>query len=110
MWIRSAFWVGKARPGMEAAFADGINTVIIPGLRDLPGVIDAEALWPRRLEDSSPGIACQIIVRFASAEAIDAMLASPERAAIRAKVQAVLAAFEGAFSHIDFEIGEPGAP
>ena len=104
-WVRSAFWIGSPGPGQEAAFRAGIEEVIMPGLRKLPGVRGADALWPRRSETGAPQIACQIVVNFDSKEAIDAMLASPERHAFRAKVLEVVELFDGTFSHIDFERG-----
>ena len=104
-WVRSAFWIGSPEPGKEGAFRDGVENVIMPGLRKLPGVRGADVLWPRRCEIGSPEIACQIVVNFESAEAIDAMLASPERHAFREDVLKVVELFDGTFSHIDFELG-----
>ncbi|WP_375404706.1 hypothetical protein, partial [uncultured Sphingomonas sp.] len=78
MWIRSAFWVG--RPHAEDVFRTAILDELVPALRELPGVLDAQALWPRRLEDDPPAIYCQILVHFASEVDVDRMLASPERA------------------------------
>ena len=106
MWVRSAFWVGRPKQGEDDAFVQGVNNIIVPGLKTLPGVLDAEAFWPRRLEDSPPDVCCQIIVRFESVSDIDRMLASPERAAMRERVLAVTQHFEGAFSHIDYEVGQ----
>lgn len=107
MWVRSAFWVGRPESGAEEAFIKGIDTIIVPALRAIPGVQCAEALWPRRLEDRPPEIFCQILVRFASLSDIDAMMASPERLALRDKVIAVREIFNGSFSHIDYEVGDP---
>ena len=104
-WVRSAFWIGSAKPGQEDAFRDGIENVIMPGLRKLPAVRGADVLWPRRFEPGGPEIACQIVVELDSVEAIDAMLASPERMALRKDVLKVVELFDGSFSHIDFELG-----
>lgn len=103
MWIRSAFWTGKPKAGSEDAFRDAVNGELIPRLKALAQVRDAVALWPRRLEDSPPGIACQINVEFASVEDIDLMLASPERHALRTRVREIAGLFDGAISHIDYE-------
>lgn len=107
MWIRSAFWVGQAKPGQQEQFESLMNDSVVPGLRALPGVRNARALWPRKREDNPPDICCQIVVDFDSRADIDRMLASPERAAFRPKVLEVIALFEGQFSHIDYEVG-PG--
>lgn len=105
MWIRSAFWVGQAKPGMEEDFETLMNRSLVPGLRALPGVRNARALWPKKREDNPPDICCQIVVDFDSRADIDRMLASSERAALRPKVLEVRALFDGQFSHIDYEVG-----
>ena len=107
MWIRSAFWVGQAKAGQEERFEALMNTALVPGLRALPGVRNARALWPRKREDNPPEICCQIVVDFDSRADIDRMLASPERTAFRPQVLEVIALFDGKFSHIDYEVG-PG--
>lgn len=104
MWIRAAFWTGKPRSGQEAAFASAIDEEIIPALKRLPAVKDAAALWPKRLEDSPPPIACQILVYFDDEAAVDTMLASPERHALRDRVRSVAQMFDGTISHIDYEM------
>lgn len=105
MWVRSAFWTGRPRPGQEDAFQAAIDGELVPALKALPFVDDAKALWPRRLEDEPPGIHCQILVEFPSLDAVDGMLASAERAALRTRVRELAGMFEGAISHIDYEVG-----
>jgi hypothetical protein len=105
MWVRSAFWIGRPRPGQDEAFQTAIDNELVPGLTALPFVNGARSLWPRRLEDNPPGIWCQIIVEFASQEAVDGMLASPGRAALRTRVREIAGIFDGAISHIDYEVG-----
>lgn len=105
MWIRSAFWVGQPKPGMEQHFQSLMDQRIVPGLKALPGVRGALALWPKVREDNPPEICCQIVVQFDSRADIDRMLASPERSALRPLVLEVKALFEGQFSHIDYEAG-----
>lgn len=104
MWIRSAYWLGKARIGHEAAFAAAVNEELVPALRLLPAVKDAVALWPQRIEDSPPEIACQILVHFEDRQGVDVMLASPERHALRERVREIVRMFDGTISHIDFEV------
>ena len=82
-----------------------MNGELIPGLRTLPGVRDANALWPQKREDSPPEIACQVLVEFDSREDLERMLASAERRALRPRVLEVVGLFEGALSHIDYEVG-----
>ena len=105
MWVRSAFWVGRIRPAFEHQFLAAIDDELVPALRQLPGVRGARSLWPRRIEDAPPGIACQILVEFGSRADVDRMLSSTERQALRLRVREVAAMFEGTISHIDFEVG-----
>ena len=106
MWIRSAFWIGVARDGCEDKFRTAMNDELVPALRLLPGVRDAKALWPRRYEDHPPKVSCQILVEFASLADVDRMLASPERQTLRARVREVAGMFDGAISHIDYEVAQ----
>jgi hypothetical protein len=105
MWIRSAFWTGTPKSGSAEQFQAAIDDMLVPALRVLPGVRDASALWPRRFEDKPPQIACQILVEFENREDVDRMLASPERHALRTKVVEIVGLFDGAISHIDYEVG-----
>ena len=105
MWIRSAFWVGSPQEIHAAAFDRAINAELVPALGMLPGVNSARAMWPRRVEDSPPSIYCQVVVEFADFAALETMLASPERAALRSRVRETAAMFDGTISHIDFEVG-----
>jgi antibiotic biosynthesis monooxygenase (ABM) superfamily enzyme len=105
MVIRSAFWVGTPQAGTETEFRREIDASIVPAMRAFPGVDDVKALWPQQFEDQPPAIACQIIVQFAGAAELKKMLASPERAALRPRVHALAARFDGSLSHIDYEVG-----
>ena len=105
MWIRSAFWLGKPKAGVEAQFQALMDNSVVPGLKALPGVRSAKALWPKVREDNPPDICCQIVVEFDTRADVDRMLASPERVAMRPKVLEIKALFEGQFSHIDYEAG-----
>lgn len=104
MWIRSAFWTGKPKPGAEIDFVQAMNDDIIPAFRLIPAVDRALVLWPQRREDGPPDIYCQIIVEFSSKAALEEMLASSQRLALRPKVVAVAALFDGGISHIDYEV------
>ena len=82
MWIRSAFWEGKFRPGQERAFVAEIETDIVPAMRGLPGVKDVKALWPKAYEDRSTDIVCQLLVFFANQSDIALMISSDARNAV----------------------------
>src|SRR3546814_19208161 len=99
MWIRSAFWTGNIKAGQEAAFRQGINTEMIPGLQRLAGVKGAKALWPHRYEDKAPKQACIVLVELDRFEAIDHMLASTARSALRKQALRLIEMFEGPITH-----------
>ncbi|MCP5400018.1 MAG: hypothetical protein R3E11_00450 [Sphingobium sp.] len=104
MWVRVAYWLGKPKDGVEEEFVHGVNTIVIPGLQALPGVLGAEALWPCQSEDNAPDVYGLIHVHFNSAADIDDMLASPERTAFREKIVGVVELFEGRLSHVNYEV------
>ena len=104
MLIRSAFLVGQAKPNAEDQFRQLIDSLLVPTIRALPGVSGARALWPIRREDSPPDIACQILVEFQTRDHMDRMLASAERRAMREQMVGIKALFEGAISHIEYEV------
>lgn len=105
MWVRSAFWTGAPKPGSEEAFRAAIDGELVPSLRTLPGIAGARSLWPRRLEDNPPNVACQVLVEFETRDDVDRMLASAERATLRLRVGEIAGMFDGAISHIDYEVG-----
>jgi len=107
MYVRSAFWLGQPKAGMEAQFRAAMDQTLIPRMRLFPGVKRVSALWPHSREDNPPEIACQVLVEFDSRADAQRMLASPERAALRPQVMEVVAMFEGRMSHIDYEVGTP---
>ena len=110
MMIRSAFWVGRPKPGEEARFRDLLEVEVMPKMRALPGVSDAQALWPTEREDSPPDLACQVLVIFADRGAMEQMLSSSGRQALRVQVGELKALFDGSLSHINYSLGEPQTP
>lgn len=104
-WIRSAYWIGKPHAGREQAFREVLDGTLIPAMKLFPGVSDVKALWPQRYEDNAPELHCQIVVEFASAEAMQLMMDSAERAALRPRVLDAVGMFDGALSHIDHIVG-----
>lgn len=105
MLIRSAFWIGTPKPGQAGPFRQLIDQQMVPAFRGLPGVRTARALWPLRREDDPPAVHCQFLVEFDDDDALQRMLRSPERAALRPKVAELLGLFDGAVSHIEYEVG-----
>jgi antibiotic biosynthesis monooxygenase (ABM) superfamily enzyme len=104
-WVRIAYWIGRPKAGEDDHLRRITDEALIPGLRVLPGVREARALWPQRREDDPPELFCEVIVEFDDRDALDRMLASPERRAMREQVMDLAGRFDGRISHIDFEVG-----
>ena len=83
MWIRAAYFEGAILAGRETAFVAFMTDTILPGIRRSPGVKRVSAWWPRKYEDRSDAIFCQLIAEFDVEEDIARMIASPERQAVR---------------------------
>ena len=102
--IRSAFWVGQVKAGAQAEFKDVMDRKLLVTMKGLPGVHDAQVLWPTLHEDQPPQVACQVLVLFNSRDDLARMLASPERQAMRADVVTLRGLFDGAISHIEYDV------
>jgi antibiotic biosynthesis monooxygenase (ABM) superfamily enzyme len=105
MLIRSAFWIGRPVAGRETWFRQQLDKHVLPAMSRLPGVLGVRALWPEHREDDPPDIHCQIVVEFDDEAAMQRMLASSERAALRPQVLALVQAFDGRMSHINYRVG-----
>ena len=105
MWIRSAFCIGKPKAGQETAFRELMDKQVVTAMSRFPGVADIKAVWPKRFQDDPPAIWCQVLVEFSDSDAIDRMLASDERAALRPTMRTLAGLFDGVISHIDYEVG-----
>jgi len=105
MFIRSAFWIGRARPEEEGKLKDIIEERLAPAIVRLPGVANVRVLWPKDVEDSPPSIFCQILIECESREALYILLACPEPRGLRATIlKEALSLFEGSVSHINYEV------
>jgi hypothetical protein len=103
-YIRSAFWIGAPVAGREKQFRDAIDTEMAVAFRKLPGVLAFKVLWPQKLEDGSPPIACQFLVEYADRADVEVMRVSPERAAIGPRLKEIIGMFNGTVSHIEFDV------
>ena len=104
MLIRSAYWTGRPAAGQETRVLEMVSDELVPAMRRFPGVAAVKALWPEQRDDGAPPIHCQVVVEFADAAAKDAMMACEERKALRPRVEAAAALFDGALTHIDFTV------
>ena len=104
MLVRTAFWIGEPKPGRAEELKAMLNNVLIPEMRQFPGVASIKVLWPKDFEDSPPNIFCQVFIEYSSAEAMQQMMECRERAALRPQVLEAVSMFDGAVSHINYEV------
>ena len=104
MWIRAALWEGCVRSGEAALFRSLLEGEMLPALRDLPAVRHVQILWPDSFEGRAPDIICQILVHYDDEAGMRRMLASPGRAALRARLPELAALVEGGLSHVNFHV------
>ena len=104
MRIRSAYWTGRPADGQADRFREMVSGELVPAMRRFPGVQAVKALWPEHRDDGAPPIHCQVVVEFADADAKAAMMGCPERTALRPRVEAAAALFDGQLTHIDFSV------
>lgn len=106
MWIRTGLFVGRPKAGQEHEFRHLVDTELAAALRALPGVRHLYMLWAQRLDEGTPPIVCQIVMHFDDRDAIDAMMASPERLTMRSNAGKILDMFDGRLLHVDYEVSE----
>jgi hypothetical protein len=107
MWIRSAYWQGRALSGQETALKSFVQDELLPEMALMPGVLAAQAFWPERREHGAPDIVCQIVLRFHSRTDIDVMLASSQRERMRTNAfERLKSLFDGTVAHLDLELLE----
>jgi hypothetical protein len=88
MIIRTAYWTGTLKPGVEDEFFDGVM-LLKPRLEALPGVKSKQF--------------CELSVVFDSKQDLATMLASEGRAAVRAAFAELVPLFDGTIHHVNFE-------
>ena len=70
----------------------------------MPGVLAFSVLWPEKVEDGAPPIACQFLVEYADRSDVEVMRASLERAAMGPRLKEIISMFDGTVSHIEFAV------
>lgn len=104
MLVRTAFWIGEPKPGRAEELTAILTEVLVPTMRQFPGVESIKVLWPKDLEDSPPNIFCQVFIEYSSEEGMQQMMECPERAALRPKVLEAVSMFDGTISHINYDV------
>lgn len=104
MWVRCGMFVGSVKPENQAKFNTFIDTRVRDKISGFPGLRKLRVLRARWLEDGDPGIYQTIEMTFDSLEAIEAALASPQRAENIVLMKEIMPLFEGKVFHVNYEV------
>ena len=79
MFIRCAFFRGRAKPGREAEFAAYVRERLVPLWTRFPGAEEVRILRQEESDVADPHLEMVLQVRYPSKEAIETALASDVR-------------------------------
>lgn len=103
MIVRTAYWTGELKSGASELFFAGVMR-LKPRLEKLPGVSAVHVKRPYEYEPAGWRQFCELSVLFEGKEELARMLASEERAAVRAAFAELAPLFEGQVHHVNFEL------
>lgn len=106
---RCAFFQGRILPGMEAAFYQHVENVMIPLWSRFPAVREVRVLTQESADIDRPAYPLVMVMRFDSHQDIELALASPVRAQSKRESAALIAMFEGTIFHTVFNHLSPAA-
>lgn len=104
MWVRHGYFIGTVKPENQDKFNAFIDTKARAQWLKFPGLKSLRILRAKWHEDGAPGLYQTIELTFESKDAIDTMLASPERAAMGGIMSEIMPLFEGYTKHINYEV------
>jgi hypothetical protein len=97
---RFALFEGQVNPGEMEAFRAAILTEVLPHWKSFPGVLAVRVCFSNERDDGAPELPLILAVSYPDRAAVDAALASPERALAKAATESILARhFHGRVHH-----------
>jgi hypothetical protein len=110
MFVRCAFFEGRAKPGQDEAFRAFVQARLVPLWTRFPGAERVE-VWHERTSDTDhPHYAMVLAIHYPSLAAIDEAMASEPRAESRRVTQDLLSLFDGRIFHTVFDAPTQVAP
>ncbi len=103
MFIRCAFFRGRARPGCEDRFTAYVHERLVPLWTRFPGAEEVRVLRQAESDVDEPRLDMVLAVRYPTREAIARAMASEVRHRSRAVTAELMAHFEGDIFHTLFE-------
>lgn len=109
MIVRQALFEGTIRSGREAEFRAYVAPALLPLWRRFPGVREVRVLYEIERDAGMPEVALVLSMKFDSAEALQAALASPVCYESREVTKGLLAMFDGRVRHHVFDLAHAEA-
>lgn len=110
MFIRCAFFRGRAKPGREAEFTSYVRDKLVPLWTRFPGIEEVRVLRQEEADVSDPHFEMVLQVRYPSREAIETALASDVRYESREVTKGLLELYEGDIFHTVFRADDYALP
>ena len=106
MYVRCAYFNGDVAAENQDKFNRFFEEEAVPRIHTFPGIRGVRLLRAQWREDGAPNLYQFIELTFDSAEAIEAALASDERAANIAHMQnsGIMDLFDGKVVHVNYEV------
>jgi hypothetical protein len=100
MITRTAIFEGRFKPGCEERFLKAFREELMPLWQQFPHATNIRLLPVRSADPGSPEIVLVQQIDYPSVEALEEALASPARAAARARTLELMELFEGRLYHL----------
>ena len=101
MIVRCGYLMGCVRPNAQPNFDDTLVNDLLPAIRAMPGVEQAELHFAQEAEPGAPDLHATFVIYFANEKAMQTALSSPERNRMREKFMAILPSLDGTVAHIN---------
>jgi hypothetical protein len=103
MYIRCAFFEGKAHAGKEAEFKQFVRDKLVPLWTQFPGAEDVRVMHQIDSDTPAPHYAMILAIRYPSMAAIEQALQSDVRNQSRIMTQDLVKLFDGRIFHTVFD-------
>lgn len=100
MIVRTAHLHGQPKPGHEPEFDALVMQDIVPLMMQFPGVRATRVLRAAKVEDDGPLLYLSFESVYDSQQAMEAAFQAPIRQELRARLQKIMALFDGHIFHI----------
>ena len=100
MILRSALLLGTVAPDDQPAFDAYMRDVVVPEIGTYPGIRGVTLRKLVQADEGAPPLYMQFDLLFETLADMEAALASPVRTAVRDRIKAGMAPFQGTVTHV----------